>query len=226
MIPFIDFQPTSDPRCVDAGGGLVSLVPAYTTRPPRRSHYPITPYAVHSDVYDIDKPRNGRAFDLEPRGPEFESCHVTDLVHLEKWFNFRFSQTRESDLAMVTAFSRSLRPVQGDHLANAVDRDRQQERLIERVQRRALRIVSMGGRREVPVLPTLKERRELAAVKLLKNMLEEDHPLHDLVPPARTRATGRTLRNATAITVPAARTQRLKNSFLHQAIRLYNKSVA
>ncbi|KAI8513757.1 hypothetical protein Bbelb_080810 [Branchiostoma belcheri] len=100
---------------------------------------------------------------------------------------------------------------------------REQERLIERVQRRALRIVSMGGRREVPVLPTLKERRELAAVKLLKNMLEEDHPLHDLVPPARTRATGRTLRNATAITVPAARTQRLKNSFLHQAIRLYNK---
>ncbi|KAI8521044.1 hypothetical protein Bbelb_007980 [Branchiostoma belcheri] len=74
------------------------------------------------------------------------------------------------------------------------------------------------------VVPCTTERRELAAVKLLKNMLEEDHPLHDLVPPARTRATGRTLRNATAITVPAARTQRLKNSFLHQAIRLYNNN--
>ncbi|KAI8514822.1 hypothetical protein Bbelb_074130 [Branchiostoma belcheri] len=59
--------------------------------------------------------------------------------------------------------------------------------------------------------------REVAAVKLLKNMLYEGHPLHDLVPPARTTATGRTLRNGTALTVPAARSKRLKNSFLHKA---------
>ncbi|KAI8510564.1 hypothetical protein Bbelb_114800 [Branchiostoma belcheri] len=103
--------------------------------------------------------------------------------------------------------------------------NKEQERLIERVQRRALRIISLGGRREVPPLPTLKERREVAAVKLLKNMLDEGHPLHDLVPPVRKTATGRTLRNGAALTVPAARTKRLKNSFLHKAIRLYNESL-
>ena len=101
---------------------------------------------------------------------------------------------------------------------------KEHERAIERVQRRALRIVSLGGRRSVLPLPTLKEQREMAAVKLLKDMLEESHPLHDLVPPTRTMATGRTLRNNTELTIPTARTKRLSNSFLHQAIRLYNKS--
>ncbi|KAI8517949.1 hypothetical protein Bbelb_039660 [Branchiostoma belcheri] len=74
-------------------------------------------------------------------------------------------------------------------------------------------------------MPTLKERREVAAVKLLKNMLDEGHPLHDLVPPARTTATGKTLRIGTALTVPATRIKRLKNSFLHEAICLYNESL-
>ncbi|KAI8499491.1 Spondin-2 [Branchiostoma belcheri] len=102
--------------------------------------------------------------------------------------------------------------------------NKEQEILIERVQRRALRIISLGGRREVPPVPTLKEKREVAAVKLLKNMLDEGRrqPLRDLVPPARTTATGRTLRNGTALTVPAARTKRLKSYFLHKAICLYN----
>ena len=100
---------------------------------------------------------------------------------------------------------------------------KEHERAIERVWR-ALRIVSLGGRRSVLPLPTLKERREMAAVKLLKDMLEESHPLHDLVPPTRTMATGRTLRNNTELTIPTARTKRLSNSFLHQAIRLYNES--
>ncbi|XP_078603982.1 uncharacterized protein LOC144877809 [Branchiostoma floridae x Branchiostoma japonicum] len=101
---------------------------------------------------------------------------------------------------------------------------KEHERAIERVQRRALRIISLGGRRTVPALPTLKERREAAAVKLLKAMLEESHPLHDLVPPTRTMATGRSLRNKSELTIPKARTKRLSNSFLHQAIRLYNES--
>ncbi|KAI8482704.1 hypothetical protein Bbelb_395840 [Branchiostoma belcheri] len=67
---------------------------------------------------------------------------------------------------------------------------------MERVQKRALRITSCGGRRTVPNLPTLKERRESAAVDLLKAMLDPDHPLHDLVPPERATATGRQLRNS------------------------------
>ncbi|KAI8481595.1 hypothetical protein Bbelb_406950 [Branchiostoma belcheri] len=62
---------------------------------------------------------------------------------------------------------------------------KEQELAIERVQRRALRIISLGGRRSVPDLPTLKSRREDAAVHLFQRMLQENHPLHDLVPPSR-----------------------------------------
>ncbi|XP_035665061.1 uncharacterized protein LOC118408398 [Branchiostoma floridae] len=100
-----------------------------------------------------------------------------------------------------------------------------QELAIERVQRRALRIISLGGRRSVPDLPTLKVRREDAAVQLFERMLKEDHPLHDMVPPTRTGATGLTLRNSRTISLPKARTKRLSKSFLHSAIRLYNKKV-
>ncbi|XP_035668168.1 uncharacterized protein LOC118410520 [Branchiostoma floridae] len=102
---------------------------------------------------------------------------------------------------------------------------KEQELAIERVQRRALRIISLGGRRSVPDLPTLKVRREEAAVQLFERMLKEDHPLHDMVPPTRTGATGRTLRNSRTISLPKARTKRLSKSFLHSAIRLYNKKV-
>ncbi|KAI8503824.1 hypothetical protein Bbelb_187950 [Branchiostoma belcheri] len=49
-----------------------------------------------------------------------------------------------------------------------------------------------------------KKQVSVEPVKLLKDMLDEGHPLHDLVPPARTTATERTLRNGTALTVPAA----------------------
>ncbi|KAI8516322.1 hypothetical protein Bbelb_049030 [Branchiostoma belcheri] len=76
---------------------------------------------------------------------------------------------------------------------------KQQDQAIEKVQRRALRIISLGGRRSVPVLPTLRERRELAAVKLLKNMLNPEHPLHDLVPDVRPAGTGMSLRNSGGI---------------------------
>ncbi|CAH1265397.1 Hypp3176 [Branchiostoma lanceolatum] len=102
---------------------------------------------------------------------------------------------------------------------------KEQELAIERIQRRALRIISLGGRRSVPDLPTLQSRREEAAVNLFQRMLREDHPLHDLVPPTRTGATGRSLRNCSSISVPKARTKRLSNSFLHTAIRLYNNEL-
>ncbi|KAI8506646.1 hypothetical protein Bbelb_160730 [Branchiostoma belcheri] len=48
--------------------------------------------------------------------------------------------------------------------------------------------------------PPARERRELAAVRLLRNMLEEGHAHHDLVPPAKTTATERTLRNVCTVT--------------------------
>ena len=47
---------------------------------------------------------------------------------------------------------------------------KEHERIIERVQWRGLRIVSLEGIRSVLPLPTLKERRETAAVKLLHTL--------------------------------------------------------
>ncbi|KAI8515378.1 hypothetical protein Bbelb_061910 [Branchiostoma belcheri] len=79
---------------------------------------------------------------------------------------------------------------------------KEQERAMERVQRRALRIISRAGRRDVPELPTLQSRREDAAVKLFRQMLQENHPLHDLVPVSRANATGRSLRNKNTISIP------------------------
>ncbi|KAI8518872.1 Neurexophilin [Branchiostoma belcheri] len=98
---------------------------------------------------------------------------------------------------------------------------KEQEMAIERVQRRALRIISLGGRRSVPDLPTLKTRREEAAVHLFERMLRDDHPLNDLIPPTRYAETRLSLRNAERISLPPARTKRLRNSFLHCAIRFY-----
>ncbi|KAI8483481.1 hypothetical protein Bbelb_388130 [Branchiostoma belcheri] len=67
-------------------------------------------------------------------------------------------------------------------------------------------IISLGGRRSVPDLPTqLKTRREEAAVHLFERMLRDDHPLNDLVPPTRSAATGLSLRNAERIILPPAR---------------------
>ncbi|KAI8517367.1 hypothetical protein Bbelb_059480 [Branchiostoma belcheri] len=63
-------------------------------------------------------------------------------------------------------------------------------------------------------LPTLRSRREDAAVHLFQRMLQEDHPLHDLVPPTRSGATGRSLRNSGTISLPKARTKRLNNSLI------------
>jgi len=128
-----------------------------------------------------------------------------------------------SDLVQV--YTALVRPVLEYGHVLLVGCTKQQEQLIEKVQRRALKIISLGGRRSVPDLPTLKERRELAAIKLLKQMMNPDHPLHDMVPPVRSEVTGRSLRSSCSISVPKARTSRLRNSFLHYTIRLYNKSM-
>ncbi|KAI8480771.1 Interferon induced with helicase C domain 1 [Branchiostoma belcheri] len=95
---------------------------------------------------------------------------------------------------------------------------------MERVQKRAVRIISLGGKRTVPKLPSLKERREAAALKLFTAMIKPEHPLHDLVPPQRSTATGRCLRNDSAFTVPKARTERLKRSFVHCAVLVRNEA--
>ncbi|KAI8508593.1 hypothetical protein Bbelb_136920 [Branchiostoma belcheri] len=121
---------------------------------------------------------------------------------------------------LVQVYLSLIRPVLEYGHVLLVGCNEEQSASMERVQKRALRIISCGGRRAVPNLPTLKERRESAAVNLFKAMLNPDHPLHDLVPPERATATGRQL----TFTLPKARTLRLKQSFIHCAVRLFNAS--
>ncbi|KAI8482238.1 hypothetical protein Bbelb_400200 [Branchiostoma belcheri] len=116
-----------------------------------------------------------------------------------------------------TVYLSLIRPVLEYGHVLLVGCNEEQSASMERVQKRALRIISCGGRRAVSNLPTLKERRESAAVNLFKAMLNPDHPLHDLVPPERATATGRQLRNSNSFTLPKARTLRLKQSFIHCA---------
>ncbi|KAI8484515.1 hypothetical protein Bbelb_377860 [Branchiostoma belcheri] len=82
--------------------------------------------------------------------------------------------TSVADLVLV--YLALVRPVLEYGHVLLVGCSKEQERAMERVQRRALRIISRAGRRDVPELPTLQSRREDAAVKLFRQMLQEDHP--------------------------------------------------
>ncbi|KAI8503616.1 hypothetical protein Bbelb_185870 [Branchiostoma belcheri] len=73
--------------------------------------------------------------------------------------------TSVADLVLV--YLALVRPVLEYGHVLLVGCSKEQERAMERVQRRALRIISRAGRRDVPELPTLQSRREDAAVKLL-----------------------------------------------------------
>ena len=71
--------------------------------------------------------------------------------------------------------------------------------------------------------------REEAAVKLVRDMHDEQHPLHDLLPPTRGSSTTMTmtLRNENELSEPKPKpkTNRVKNSTLYAAVRLYNDTV-
>ncbi|KAI8514136.1 hypothetical protein Bbelb_084600 [Branchiostoma belcheri] len=68
-----------------------------------------------------------------------------------------------------------------------------------------------------PTFLALNEEQAIVTYAKISRYLE-DHPLHDLVPPTRSGATGRSLRNSGTISLPKARTKRLNNSFLHCAV--------
>ncbi|CAH1233292.1 Hypp671 [Branchiostoma lanceolatum] len=102
-----------------------------------------------------------------------------------------------------------------------------QSKTLESVQKRASRIINRnGGIQTTARLPALKSRRDEAALKLFQQMCSEDHPLHYMTASNRQRQTGRTLRNHNHRTLPTCRTERLKNSFLFHATKLYNQSLS
>ncbi|XP_035663512.1 uncharacterized protein LOC118407196 [Branchiostoma floridae] len=102
-----------------------------------------------------------------------------------------------------------------------------QSNTLEAVQKRAMRIIHRNSDASctTTLLPTLRSRREEAAVTLLNQMRASDHPLHYMVTGNRQQQTGRTLRNCNQLTLPACRTERLRKSFLYQATSLYNKTL-
>ena len=98
---------------------------------------------------------------------------------------------------------------------------------IERIQKRALRIILPGLSYEKALvecnLKTLQSRREDMCINLIKSLRNPDHKLHGLLPPKicevrtkETRLSGEKLYNFNC------RTQRFKNSAIVYGIDKYN----
>jgi hypothetical protein len=83
---------------------------------------------------------------------------------------------------------------------------KKQQAQLDKVQRRALRIISRGE----AVQP--------------QNMHPLDHPLMFMLPPKRDNCTSRLLRNSDELSCKTARTNHLRNGPLPTAVRLYKKS--
>lgn len=101
-----------------------------------------------------------------------------------------------------------------------------QAQSIERVQRRALRIIAYPH-----VLPyndllnlfnvqLLSHRRNQLTLKFAKSLLSNRHRY--LLPPTRQTVSGRSLRNSTQITMPQMRTQSFKKSPIPSMIGILN----
>lgn len=122
---------------------------------------------------------------------------------------------------LVTIYTTLIRPCLEYGGVILVGCNKKQTAQLERVQRRAIRIISRGSLIQ-PKLPSLQSRREEAAIKLVKDMTDIHHPLHDLLPQDRASCTGRTLRSGGQLTTFSARTNRLRTATLPTAVRLFN----
>ena len=128
---------------------------------------------------------------------------------------------------LVTIYTTLIRPCLEYSSVLLVGCSKKQQAELERVQTRACKIIRRRAGNFSQPLPSLQTRREETAVKLFRDMHDEQHPLHDLLPPTRGSRTARTLRNQHKLAEPEpkAKTNRLKNSTLHTAVRLYNDTI-
>ena len=89
---------------------------------------------------------------------------------------------------------------------------------IEQVQKRALRIIYPGLHYvdvlEIAHCPRLDVRRQEICLQTFKKICDPGCRLHHLIPPIRSNAHGRTLRNNNCVSLPNCRTDRLKQSFV------------
>ena len=123
---------------------------------------------------------------------------------------------------LTTIYTTLIRPCLEYSSVLFVGCSKKQQAELERVQTRACKIIRRRAGNISKPLPPLQTRREEAAVKLVRDMHDEKHPLHDLLPPTRGNCTAKTLRNQHKLAEPMAKTSRLRNSTLHTAVRLYN----
>ncbi len=98
---------------------------------------------------------------------------------------------------------------------------KKQAALLESIQKRAQRIIERFTNTSIH-LPDLQGRREQATIKLIQEMAQNDHPLHELFPPTRGEKTGRLLRKQSNLTLFKARTKRYASSTIPFGIRLFN----
>ena len=123
---------------------------------------------------------------------------------------------------LTTIYTTLIRPCLEYSSVLFVGCSKKQQSELGRVQTRACKIIRRRAGNISKPLPPLQTRREEAAVKLVRDMHDEKHPLHDLLPPTRGNCTAKTLRNQHKLAEPMVKTSRLRNSTLHTAVRLYN----
>ena len=108
--------------------------------------------------------------------------------------------------------------------------DASQTRQVERVQKRACRLmlgrayVSYEHALSVLNIPTLEKRRESLCMELAKGLTLPSSRFHDWLPPTRAVAHQRSLRNDCMYTEVRCRTERYKKSAIPYLVRLLNKS--
>jgi hypothetical protein len=103
----------------------------------------------------------------------------------------------------------------------------EQSRDIERIQKRAMKIICPGKTYELALIEcdikTLENRREAMCINLIKDMNEPLHKLNGLLPPMVGQVRERDTRfNGNKIYNFKCRTERFRNSPLVYAIRKYN----
>ena len=123
---------------------------------------------------------------------------------------------------LVSIYTTLIRPCLEYSSVLLVGCSKKQQAELERVQKRACKIIRWRAGNI-----SLQTRREEAAVKLVRDMHDVQHPLHDLLPKTRGSSTARTLRNQNELDEPKpqAKTNRVKNSTLYTAVRLYNDTL-
>lgn len=99
---------------------------------------------------------------------------------------------------------------------------RKQAALLKSIQKKAQLIIERYPDTSVH-LPYLQAQTEQATIKLIQEMVQNDHPLHYLLPPTRGEKTGRLLRRQSNMTSIKAKTKHYASFTIPFDIRFFNE---